>query len=315
MASHAPLTGRVLEIQHFCTHDGPGIRTTVFLKGCSLRCKWCCNPESIAHAPELAYDARRCIGLSACGRCLAKCPESALAADGAQGKVRVDWDRCTDCGACVPACPSKALGMFGRGMTVDEVLGEVGQDAAFHRSDGGLTLSGGECLRQPEFSAALLAEARQRGMTTAIETAGNVPWCAFELVLPHVDTVLHDFKSMDAARHREWTGAGNAAILANYRRAYEAFPDVRFVARTPVVPGVNDDEAHVRAVLEFIRPYRNVVGFELLPYHRFGVGKYDILGRVYGLRDFPVPDAASLARLRAIIGEAFALRAAAVAPS
>ncbi|MCC6194699.1 MAG: glycyl-radical enzyme activating protein [Burkholderiales bacterium] len=300
-----PPKGRVLDIQHFCTHDGPGIRTTVFLKGCSLRCKWCCNPESISPRPELAYDAKKCIGQSACRRCLAACPEQAIDV-AADGKVRVDWDRCTDCGTCVPVCPSRALHEFGGQMTVEEVLADVEQDAAFYReSGGGITLSGGECLRQPEFCAALLAQARRRGMTTAIETAGYVPWRAFAQVLPYVDTVLHDFKVSDPGRHREWVGADNARIHENYRRAYEAFPDTQFIARTPLVPGVNDDERHVRAVLAFIRPHRNVIDYELLPYHRYGESKYQFLGRVYDLRDFAAPAAESLARLRAIIDQAF----------
>ncbi|MFO1398691.1 MAG: glycyl-radical enzyme activating protein [Burkholderiales bacterium] len=298
--------GRVLNIQHFCTHDGPGIRTTVFLKGCSLRCKWCCNPESIADEPELAYDARKCIGEAECGRCLAACAASALTVTAPGGKVQVDWERCTNCRACVPVCPSQALSAFGTEMTVDEVLADVEQDATFHReTGGGITLSGGECLRQPEFCAALLAEARRRGMTTAIETAGYVPWRAFELVLPHADTVLHDFKLVDQLRHRAWTGAGTARIHENYARAYEAFPSTRFIARTPVIPGVNDDEAHVRAVLAFIRPHANVVDYELLPYHRFGAGKYTILGKVYGLQEFAAPATEALAHLRAIIDEAF----------
>ena len=299
--------GRVLNIQHFCTHDGPGIRTTVFLKGCSLRCKWCCNPESIADGPELAYDAKKCIGDVECGRCLAVCPESALSVLESDGRIRVDWDRCTNCVECVPRCPSRALSDFGSEMTVDEVLAEVEQDATFYRESagGGITLSGGECLRQPEFGAALLAEARRRGMTTAIETAGYVPWRAFELVLPHTETMLHDFKVSDPARHRLWVGADNVRIHANYKRAYETFPDTRFIARTPLVPGVNDDESHVRKVLAFIRPHRNVVDYELLPYHRFGASKYAALGRAYGLQAFEAPTAESLARLRAIIDEAF----------
>jgi pyruvate formate lyase activating enzyme len=299
-------TGLVLNIQHFCTHDGPGIRTTVFLKGCSMRCKWCCNPESIAPEPELAYDARKCIGTAECGRCLAACPESALGAPAPGGKVQVDWERCTNCRKCVPVCPSQALHVFGVEMTVDEVLAEVEQDGTFYReSGGGLTLSGGECLRQPEFCAALLAQARRRGLSTAIETAGYVPWRAFELVLPHVDTVLHDFKPSDAARHRAWTGAERDRVRANYKRAYEAFPAVRFVARTPIVPGVTDDEAHVRAVLAFIRPHSNVVDCELLPYHRYGEGKYQVLGKAYGLQDFAPPSAEKMTSLQRIVDEAF----------
>jgi pyruvate formate lyase activating enzyme len=298
--------GRVLNIQHFSTHDGPGIRTTVFLKGCSLRCSWCSNPESIHPKPELGYNPGKCIGETECGLCLKECPESALFVVPPGGKVGVHWDLCTNCARCIPVCPPEALFEFGRTMTADEVLDEVDQDASFYReSGGGITLSGGECLLQPDFCAALLAGAHERGINTAIETAGNVPWEYMAKVLPHVDTVLHDHKLTDPERHRKWTGADNSRILANFKRAYETWPDKTFVARTPLIPGVNDDEAHVRAVLAFIRPHPNVVDYELLPYFRFGETKYGFLGRVYALKDFEPPSPESLARLRAIIDEAF----------
>ena len=154
-------------------------------------------------------------------------------------------------------------------------------------------------------SAALLAEAHRRGINTAIETAGNVPWEFFCRVLEHADTVLHDHKLSDPARHKQWVGVDNARVQANFQRAYETFPDKTFIARTPVIPGVNDDEEHIRAVLAFIRPYKNVVDYELLPYHRFGETKYGFLGRVYSLRDFPSLPAETLRRLQAIIDEAF----------
>lgn len=299
-------TGRVLNIQHFCTDDGPGIRTTVFLKGCSLRCKWCCNPESIRPAPELAFAVRKCIGVQECGLCLKECPESAIYVVDADGKVRVNWDLCTNCGKCVPVCPTEALSQFGRPLTVDEVLAEVEQDESFYReSGGGLTLSGGECTLQPEFAAALLVEAHRRGIHTAIETAGNVPWDFFARVLEHVDVVLHDHKLTDPVRHKQWAGVDNVRIKANYQRAYEAYPDKTFIARTPVIPGVNDDEEHIRSVLAFIRPHPNVVDYQLLPYHRYGESKYGFLGRVYALKDFPSLPAETLRRLQAIIDEAF----------
>lgn len=298
--------GTVLNIQHFCTHDGPGIRTTVFLKGCSLRCKWCSNPESIHPKPELAYNPGRCIGKDECGLCLKECPESAIFTVDSDVKVRINWDLCTNCGKCVPACPSQSLYIFGKVMTVDEVLDEVEQDSSFYReSGGGITLSGGECQLQADFAAALLAGAHERGINTAIETASNVPWDFMTRVLPHVDTVLHDIKLTDPERHKKWCGADNTRIRANLKRAYETFPDKTFIARTPLIPGVNDDEEHIRATLDFIRPHKNVVDYELLPYMRFGKSKYGFLGRVYEMQDFDPPSAELLARLRAIINEAF----------
>jgi pyruvate formate lyase activating enzyme len=307
-----PPTGLVLNIQHFCDHDGPGIRTTVFLKSCSLRCKWCCNPESIHPKPELAYDLKKCIGKKECGRCLAApWPEgAAYVVDGPDDRVHLNWDLANDCGEeLILLCPSGALHLFGQEMTVDQVLDEVEQDGAFYReSGGGITMSGGECLLQPDFSAALLAGAHERGFNTAIETAGNVPWASMEKVLPHVDTVLHDYKLTDPERHRKWVGVDNRLILANFKKAYETFSETAFIARTPIIPGVNDDEDHIRAVLAFIRPHRNVIDYELLPYHRFGESKYGFLGRVYELQDFKSPPPETMHRLDAIIDEAFGRR-------
>jgi pyruvate formate lyase activating enzyme len=298
--------GVVLNIQHFSTHDGPGIRTNVFLKGCSLRCKWCSNPESIHPKPELGYNPRKCIGKDECGFCLKECPESAIFVLDSHKQVQINWDLCTNCGKCIQNCPPEALYVFGKEMTVDEVLDEVEQDSSFYReSGGGITLSGGECTLQPDFSAALLAGAHRRGINTAIETAGNVPWDFFCKVLEHVDTVLHDHKLSVTTRSKQWVGVDNVRIQTNFKRAYETFPNKRFIARTPVIPGINDDEEHVRAVLAFIRPYKNVVDYELLPYHRYGEGKYGFLGRVYELEDFPSLPAETLRRLQAIIDEAF----------
>jgi len=302
-------TGTVLNIQRYCSHDGPGIRTTVFLKGCSLRCKWCGNPESIAPKPELSYDARKCTGKKACGLCLKPpFPDGAFyVVDGDDDKVKVNWHLATACDqAMASLCPTGALEMFGKTMTADEVLNEVEKDESFYRNThGGLTLSGGECLLQPDFSAALLKGAHERGFNTAIETAGNVPWRFMEQVLPHVDTVLHDHKLTSTERHKKWVGVGNERILANFKKAYETFPDIDFIARTPLIPGVNADEEHIRAVLAFIRPYKNVIDYELLPYHRFGLGKYQSLGVVYELDDYKTPSADLLAHLQAIIDEAF----------
>ena len=299
-------TGIVLNIQHFCTHDGPGIRTTVFLKACSLRCKWCCNPESIHPKPELSYNLSKCIGDKECGFCLKECPEAALFVLDSDHKIRVNWDLCTNCGKCVDVCPPHALNLFGQVMTVEQILNEVEQDSSFYNeSGGGITVSGGECLLQPDFVAALLAGAHERGINTAIETAGNVPWRFMEQVLPHVDVMLHDHKATDPERHRKWTGVDNVRIKANFKQAYETFANVKFIARTPLIPGVNDDEEHIRSVLAFIRPHSNVIDYELLPYHRFGESKYNFLGRIYELEDFEAPSAETLLRLRAIIDEAF----------
>ena len=299
-------TGIVLNIQHFSTHDGPGMRTNVFLKGCSFRCKWCSNPESIHPKPELAYNPGRCIGKDECGYCLKECPELAIFTVDSDIKVRINWDLCTNCGKCVPVCPPNSLYMFGQEMTVDAVLDEVEQDSSFYReSGGGITLSGWECLLQADFAAALLSGAHERGINTAIETAGNVPWSFMEKVLHHVDLMLHDHKLTDPERHKKWIGVDNRRCLENFKKAYETFPDIDFIARTPLIPGVNADEEHIRAVLAFIRPYKNVIDYELLPYHRFGLGKYEYLGKVYELDDYKTPSDEVVKHLQAIIDEAF----------
>jgi pyruvate formate lyase activating enzyme len=308
-ASQTPLKGRVVNIQHFCTEDGPGIRCTVFLKFCSLRCKWCSNPETIGRLPELAYYEKKCIGKAACGRCLKPpAPEGAFyVVEGADDRVHVNWDLADHLGEeTTSLCPTGALYLFGHDMTVDEVLAEVEQDAPFFaESGGGITVSGGECMLSPDFTAALLAESHNRGINTAVETASNVPYANIEKVAHHVDFFYHDIKNMDPDAHRKWSGTDNKRILENLKRAYEQFPDVKFIARTPVIPGVNDSEANIRATLDFIRPHKNVIKYELLPYHRFGQSKYAFLGKKYELEDFPTVPDATIQRLRAIIDEAF----------
>ena len=223
------------------------------------------------------------------------------------GKVRINWDLCTNCGKCVPVCPPKALYLFGEAMTVDQVLAEVEQDSAFYReSGGGITLSGGECLLQADFAAALLAEAHRRGINTAIETAGNVPWAlhgegaaarGYRAARPQADR-----PGTPQEMGRRGQQAHAAPISSGPTRR---FPTPSSSARTPLIPGVNDDEEHIRATLAFIRPYKNVIDYELLPYMRFGESKYGFLGRVYEMEDFNPPSPETLARLRAIIDEAF----------
>jgi pyruvate formate lyase activating enzyme len=302
------ITGLVLNIQRYCSHDGPGIRTTVFLKGCSLRCKWCSNPESIGLKQELSYDSKKCKGKE-CGICLKPpFPEGAFYfVEGDDEKVKVNWHLAMDCDEKMASlCPYGAFEMFGQKMTVNEVLEEVEKDASFYRNTGGgMTISGGEVMLQPDFAAACFQEAHDRGFNTAIETASNAPWSFLEKVLPHVDTVLHDLKLMNSERHKKWTGVGNERILENFKKAYETFPDIDFIARTPLIPGVNANEEHVRGVLDLIKPYKNVIDYELLPYHRFGLGKYELLGVVYELDDFKTPSDEVVKELEAIIDEAF----------
>lgn len=262
------MTGLVFDVQHYCIHDGPGVRTGVFLQGCPLRCRWCANPESHGMSPRLLLRSEACVG---CGACAEVC--STGAAGLRAGKAVTDRQRCTGCGKCVEVCPAGARGLSGRVMTVDEVMEEVCADALFYGDDGGVTLTGGECLLQADFSAAILRACRAEGIGTCIETCGDVPFAAFEAVAPALDFAFYDLKLMDGALHRRWTGADNARLLANLRRLSEELR-VPLAVRMPLLPGINDDETNAAAMAEFLSVHVPTLQYvELLPYHRLGEGK------------------------------------------
>lgn len=277
--------GMVFNIQKYSVHDGPGIRTIVFLKGCSLRCKWCSNPESQHPHPELAWNAGRCIGLSRCGHCREVCPNEALSGS-SDDKPVLRREHCGSCDhLCAKTCPAQGLLVYGQKRTVADVLDKVEQDMAFYcRSGGGMTLSGGEPLRQKDFAVALLRQARRRRMKTAIETCGMVPHQNFAEAAPWLRNVLFDIKHPDSQAHREATGAENHQILANFRYLACEFPDLPILARTPIIPGFNDNAAVIAEIASFIKPFENV-RYEMLPYHRLGTQKYDFLQRPYDLGD------------------------------
>lgn len=263
--------GRIFDLQRCSLHDGPGIRTTVFLKGCPLRCRWCHNPESQAPGPELAFDAARC---TACAACVPACPHGAHRfVDG----HRIDRDACVGCAACVPACPQGALRIHGRDAGVDEILATVVRDRAYYaRSGGGMTISGGEPLAQPAFAAALAAGARAQGIHVAVETSGHAAPAALERVLPHVDLWLVDWKCSDEARHRELTGVGHERIRASLQRIAAAGAPLRL--RCPLIPGLNDDAGHLQGIAALareLRPQR----VELMAYHDLGLAKAGRIGR------------------------------------
>ncbi len=267
------LQGIVTDIQRFSIHDGDGIRTTVFLKGCQMRCFWCHNPETISPLQELQVNSEACIS---CLACLPYCPYAALSQ--VDGNPIYSRERCRACGACAVACYAHARLLIGRSMSVDEVIAEVIQDKDFYdRSGGGVTLSGGEPLLQNDFTIEILQKCRQSGIHTAIETNLSWPWERIAAVLPLLDVLMMDVKLIDPIRHKEATGASNRQILDNLcRLANEKIP---VIVRTPIIPGVNDNAGDIGAIADYISDMPNLQYYELLPYHPLGTGKNKTLGK------------------------------------
>jgi pyruvate formate lyase activating enzyme len=275
------VTGRIVETKRFAIHDGPGIRTTVFLKGCPLACRWCHNPETISRQPEIGFLRQKCV---ACGRCVATCPTGAHAVT--DGTHTLDRSRCTACGACVEACLPGALELYGREVTLAEVIAEVVEDRTFYeQSGGGVTLSGGEPLLQAEFCAAVCRQLRESGIHCAVDTSGAVPWDRFETVLPYVDLFLYDLKHMDDAQHRLGTGTGNRLILENLRQLSERGRAIEI--RLPLVPGFNDDPQNLQALAEYLLSLPATPPLRLLPYHNLAHSKYEAVGRLDDLPPTP----------------------------
>jgi pyruvate formate lyase activating enzyme len=289
-------SGWVFNIQRYSLHDGPGIRTTVFIKGCPLRCLWCCNPESQRLEPQILFADDRCIR---CGACIATCPEGAILKE-ADGARRVQMETCTLCGLCVEACYSGALEQIGRSMTVSEVLAEVVADRPFYdQSGGGMTLSGGEPTVQDGFSLQLLQGAKALGIRTAIESCGHVSWAVWESMLPYLDLILYDVKETDPGRHKRWTGVSNELVLENLCRLAGSGKEV--IVRRPVIPGYNDGEEMIHDLARLARELGTIEEIDLLPYHRLGQGKYERLDEAYALGDQPSLERKDVEALREIL--------------
>jgi len=289
------MPGIVLDILRCSLHDGPGIRSTVFLKGCPLACLWCHNPESQGRDPVLAFDAARC---THCGACAAACPNGCHSV--APARHDMDRSRCTACGRCVTACPSRALEVRGRRMTVAEVLEEVLKDRDYYAaSDGGLTLSGGEPLWQADFAVALARAARSAGISVALETCGIAPVARFREIRPFVDLFLYDYKGTGADDHVAHTGVSNEPVLANLEWLYA--DGARIVLRCPLVPGLNDSEEHLVGIAALSRRYPRLEAIEVMPYHRMGNEKARRVGMPVRL-DQPDADAAVKVEWRTRLG-------------
>ena len=287
------LTGSVFDIQRFSLHDGPGIRTIVFLKGCPLSCLWCSNPESQNRKPVILYKASDCLH---CGRCITVCKRGAISPG---CKTWIDRDKCSGCGECVNACPAGALVLKGRTMSVQQVIRELKKDATtYRRSGGGITLSGGEPLVQYRFASELLQACKGQGWNTAIETTGVGTSEAIEAVIPYVDTVLLDVKHMDEEKHRQFTGITNETALKNALRISQIS---RTVVRVPVIPGFNYSAGEIRAIAEYAKTLMGVRTIHLLPYHSFGENKYDLMGRDYLLKDIRQLNPEDLAECKAVV--------------
>lgn len=272
--------GIIFNIQHYSLHDGPGIRTIVFFKGCPLRCRWCCNPESQKSEPEISYDENKCLGKEICGMCKPICDDNAIKFS-AFGKAFIERDKCSGCMKCVQECPAKAYKKEGKHYTSEEILGIAEKDSVFYQhGNGGLTVSGGEPLLQGSFLIELLRQAKRRRLSTAMETCGYADYAILKQAAGYLDTILFDIKSLNEQKHIVYTGKSNRKILQNFERLCSDFPKLTKYVRTPVIPEFNDSTDDLQNIKNYLKNKPEIF-YEQLPYHRFGINKYKALGRRY----------------------------------
>lgn len=268
----------ISDIQRFCMHDGPGIRTTVFFKGCSLRCEWCHNPETQLCQREMLFYKEKCIGCGACSEC--------------------DKDTCILCGECAKGCPTGARELVGKEYTSEEVYEEIRRDVAFYGEKGGVTFSGGECMMQIEPLTEVLKKCKEKGIHTAVDTAGYVPFENFEKILPYTDLFLYDIKLFDSKKHKKYIGVDNKLILENLKRLFSV--GTKIWIRIPIVPSVNDSIEEMKKIKDFLDECGTPQKIELLPYHPMGESKSQALGKTPHL--FETPDSEKMKSLKEIFG-------------
>lgn len=278
------MTGTIFNIQKFCINDGPGIRTTVFVKGCPLNCLWCHNPESKSTKPEIFYDVRKCIG---CGRCAAACPFGCHEI-AAEGHV-FHRENCIQCGKCAESCYADALEKVGYEIAVEDAMEEIMKDEIFYKnSGGGMTISGGEPMAQFDFTYALMTEAKEKGLHTCMETCGFAPSSHYKKIAPLVDIFLFDYKLTDSQLHKKYTGVPNDTIRKNLLLLDSL--GAASVLRCPIIPTVNDTPEHLLGIAETANSLKHILEVNIEPYHPLGSGKSTMLGKDYPLRDLTFPD-------------------------
>ena len=268
--------GLIFNIQKFSIHDGEGIRTLIFMKGCPLRCLWCCNPESQSFEEELLFVRTKCIG---CGICVEACPEHAISKEG----FMIDREKCTVCGGCAGACVANSKKKVGKWIKRSEIVEEIEKDRIIYKnSGGGVTIGGGEPVCQPEFVGALLKECQLLSINTAIETCGYGEWDRIKGIFDYLDQIFMDLKCMDPKQHKKLTGVNNELILQNAKNIASLKKNVTF--RLPLIPGCNDSEENVKATARFVSTLGNNVKLEILGYHRLGEDKFKWMDRDYALK-------------------------------
>ena len=272
------IQGIITHVQHYSLHDGAGIRSLIFLKGCPLTCQWCCNPECQNPHIEVEFFQSKC---AKCGACLKACTRKAIDPDlQVKSGFKINRNLCDVCGDCVRVCPGSALRFVGEFVTVDKVLERVKKDRYFYIiSKGGITISGGEPLYQFEFTRELLMRSYNASINTAIETCGHAPWKYFEEIIPFLDSVLYDIKHMDPVKHKEWTGVSNELILSNLTKLSKS--GVPIIIRLPLIPTFNLNKENITETAKFICRLENVTEVNLMPFHQLGKDKYGRLSRQY----------------------------------